>query len=81
MIRTKAGELMAKGHTENGSFDWMLGLIISELGIKWQPFDGFSLNRLDSDESIQEARKAIARGTYSVHGCQTEKQFNALFSP
>jgi hypothetical protein len=62
----------------HGSPDMFLGLIADKTGMKFHESGTFSRNTINSPEDIAEARKAIAGGTWMLHGVKTREQLDAI---
>lgn len=85
--RQTAGEMVLYGRRmlklgliETGFPDRFIGLMddLYDLGVSYSDEWTYSRNALDRPEYIQEARKAIERGAWYVHGIKTEAQLKAV---
>jgi hypothetical protein len=70
--------LLACGRHERGAPDFFIGLIIHELGIPYSVTDTFSVNTISCDRYRLEARRALSKGVWHIHGIKTMEQLRSV---
>jgi hypothetical protein len=73
-VNTFAKRMVKAGITEQGFIDRFLGLLADLYDINVMQAKSYSENTLETPESWEKARKAIAEGAYFVHGIKTQQQ-------
>lgn len=73
-------DLMAQGRLEHGSNDVFFGLMIHTAAIAWTEVPAYSRNTLDEHSVyMREAREAIEKGAWWVHGIKNKAQLEQVF--
>lgn len=73
-----ARRMLKVGLIEQGFPDRFWGLLCDLYDLPYSKFNGYSQNRLDTPQFIENARQAIAGGCAAIHGIKSQEELRAV---